>query len=221
MSFGIFILKGRFPMNTKTVDKSRLLTGCGMLAAVAIVLQYIEIAIPLMPSFIKLDLSDLPELIGAYAYGPAAGVTIAAVKNLIHMLASQSVGVGELSNFLLGIAFAFTAGFVYKRIRTKKGALLAGVLASFVMGLISYPVNLFVIYPLYYKVMNFPEPAILAMYQALLPSVGSISDALLIFNLPFTVVKGLLCVMLSMVIYKPLSGFLKNGGKRNHPSVRL
>lgn len=213
-------MKGCFLMNHQSADKSRLLTGCGMLAAVAIVLQYIEIAIPLMPSFIKLDLSDLPELLGAYAYGPAAGVSIAVVKNVIHMLASQSVGVGELSNFLLGAAFAFTAGFVYKRIRTKKGALVAGILASLVMGLISYPVNLFIIYPLYYKVMNFPEPAILAMYQALLPSVKSIPDALLIFNLPFTVVKGLLCVAISMVIYKPLSGFLKNGEKRNHSSMR-
>ena len=201
-------------MNGKPVEKSRLLTGCGMLAAVAIVLQYIEIAIPLMPSFIKLDLSDLPELIGAYAYGPLAGMAIAAVKNLIHMLASQSVGVGELSNFLLGAAFAFTAGFIYRRLRTKKGALLAGVIASLVMGAVSYPVNLFIIYPLYYKVMSFPEPAILAMYQALLPSVKSISDALLIFNLPFTVVKGLLCVAISMFIYKPLSGFLKKGTVR-------
>ena len=67
---------------TKTKNKARLLAGCGMLSAAAIALQYLEIPIPIIPSFIKLDFSDLPELIGAFAYGPLAGVVITLVKNL-------------------------------------------------------------------------------------------------------------------------------------------
>ena len=196
-------------MTRKTKFNPRMIAGAGVLTAVAVVLQYIEIGIPIMPSFIKLDFSDLPELIGAFAYGPLVGAAIALLKNLIHLFASTSSFVGELSNFLLGATFALTAGYVYKYKKTKTRALVAGILASAAMALICIPLNYFVIYPLYYTVLGFPEVAVLGMYQALLPSVGSIFEALLIFNLPFTLVKGLLCVGISMLIYKPLSRLLK------------
>ncbi len=193
---------------SKTQKKTRLIAGCGMLTAAAVVLQYVEFAIPIMPSFIKLDFSDLPELIGAFAYGPLAGIIIALLKNLIHMAVSQSGFIGELSNFLLGAVFAGVAGVVYKKNQTKKGALLGGLLGAACMAAVSLPSNLFIIYPLYYNVMGFPEPAILGMYQALLPAVKNMVQALLIFNVPFTFIKGLICVGVSMLIYKPLSPVL-------------
>lgn len=189
--------------------KVRLITGTAMLTAVAVVLQYIEISIPIMPSFIKLDFSDLPELIGAFAYGPLAGVLIALLKNLIHMAVSQSGFVGELSNFILGAVFALVAGLIYKHKKTKGNAVIAGVAGAVAMAVVSLPCNYFVIYPLYYSVLGFPEEAVFAMYQALLPSVKNMLQALLIFNVPFTFVKGLVSVVISLVIYKPLSPLLK------------
>lgn len=196
-------------MKENTNKKIRLITGTAMLTAVAVGLQYIEIAIPIMPSFIKLDFSDLPELIGAFAYGPLAGVLIALLKNLIHLAVSQSGFVGELSNFLLGAVFSLTAGLIYKHKKTKGKAVLAGVIASLVMAVVCVPLNYFVIYPLYYNVLGFPEVAVLQMYQLILPKTKSILQALLIFNLPFTFVKGLISVLVSMLIYKPLSPVLK------------
>ena len=201
-------MRGKEITMSKTQNKTRLIAGCGMLTAAAVVLQYIEFAIPIMPSFIKLDFSDLPELIGAFAYGPLAGIIIALLKNLIHMAVSQSGFIGELSNFLLGAVFAGVAGVVYKKNQTKKGALLGGLLGAACMAAVSLPSNLFIIYPLYYNVMGFPEPAILGMYQALLPAVKNMVQALLIFNVPFTLIKGLICVGVSMLIYKPLSPVL-------------
>ena len=111
-------------METKQSTKIRTVTGTAMLTAVAVGLQYIEISIPIMPSFIKLDFSDLPELIGAFAYGPLAGVLIALLKNLIHMAVSQSGFVGELSNFLLGASFSLVAGLIYKHKKTKGEAII-------------------------------------------------------------------------------------------------
>ena len=195
---------------TKTKNKARLLAGCGMLSAAAIALQYLEIPIPIIPSFIKLDFSDLPELIGAFAYGPLAGVVIALVKNLIHMAVSQSGYIGELSNFILGAVFSFVAGIIYKNDKTKRGALIGGILGAICMALISFPSNKFIVYPFYYNFMD--KNAVLGMYQAILPSVRSIEEALLIFNVPFTFVKGLISVGISMLIYKPLSPILH--GKR-------
>lgn len=187
----------------------RTVAGCGMLVAVAVVLQYIEISIPIMPSFIKLDFSDLPELIGAFAYGPVFGVIISLLKNLIHMLFSQSGFVGELSNFILGAVFSFVAGVIYKHRKEKKFALFAGACGAVAMAVISVPLNFFIIYPMYYSILNFPEEAVLVLYQVILPGISSIFQALLVFNLPFTLVKGLICVAISMFIYKPLTKILK------------
>ena len=192
-------------MNNKKV---RTLTGTAMLTAVGVALQYIEISIPIIPNFIKLDFSDLPELIGAFAYGPVAGVIICLLRNLIHMAVSQSGFVGELSNFILGV-FALVAGLIYKKMKTKKGAFIGGTTGAAAMAGISVFTNYFIIYPLYYSVLGFPEEAVLGMYQALLPSVENIFQALLIFNLPFTFVKAMICVIIAMIIYKPLSKLLK------------
>ncbi len=185
----------------------RVMAGAGMLAAAAIVLQYLEFPIPIMPPFIKFDFSDLPALIGAFAYGPVAGVLIELIKNLIHCAVSQSFTVGELSNFILGASFALTAGLIYKHNKTKNMAVIGGIAGAVVMGLISLPSNYFIVYPFYYNFM--PEEVVLSAYQAIIPSMKSIFQSLLVFNLPFTVVKGLICVVITLFIYKPLSRILK------------
>lgn len=193
--------------------KVRVLTGTAMLTAVGVVLQYLEISIPFIPSFIKLDFSDLPELIGAFAYGPVAGVVICLLRNLIHMAVSQSGFVGELSNFILGAVFALVAGLIYKRKKTKKNAFIAGLCGASAMALVSIVSNYFLIYPLYYNVLGLPQEAVLGMYQAILPSVKNIFEGILIFNLPFTFVKAMISVIVSILIYKPISPLLKGKEK--------
>ena len=183
--------------STPKTGAARRLTGIAMLSAVAFALQFLEFPIPIMPAFIKLDFSDLPELLAAFAYGPLAGVAVA-----------SSMYVGELSNFLLGAVLSVAAGAIYKKHKTKRGALAAAVLSAVIMGLVSVPVNYWIIYPLYYNVLGFPQAAVLDMYRAILPATKSILQALFIFNLPFTVAKGLLCAALCAGIYKPLSPLL-------------
>lgn len=198
---------------TKTTKKTRLIAGCGMLTAAAVALQYLEIAIPIMPTFIKLDFSDLPALLGAFAYGPIAGILIELLKNVIHMAVSQSGFVGELSNFILGAVFTGVAGAIYAHKKTRATALIGGFVGALAMALISIPSNYFIIYPMYYSILGFPEPAVLGMYQVLLPSVKSILQALLIFNVPFTFVKGLISMVICGLIYKPLRPLLKGKQK--------
>ncbi len=189
------------------------LTGTAMLSALAFILMYLEISIPIMPPFIKFDFSDLPALIGTFAYGPVYGVLICLIKNLLHLAFSNSMLVGELSNFILGALFAATAGIIYKHKKDKAGALLGGVLGAVVMGVFSIFSNYFVVYPVYYKVAM-PKEVILEMYQSILSSVDSIMECLLVFNLPFTIVKGLISVAITMLIYKPLSPILKGRQSR-------
>lgn len=193
---------------TRGMSRSvRYVTVTAMLAAVSFILQYIEISIPIMPAFIKFDFSDLPALLGSFAMGPVCGVLICLVKNVLHLAFSNSMFVGELSNFILGSVFVAVAGAIYKKKKTKTGALVGGIIGALVMGAISLVSNYYLVYPVYYKVM--PQEVILNMYQAILPSMKTIFQSLVCFNLPFTIVKGLIAVAICMLIYKPLSPILK------------
>ena len=198
----------------ETGKKTHKIAVAAMLAAVAAVLQFIELSIPIMPSFVKLDLSDLPALLGSFALGPFWGVLIQLVKNLLHLPFGSSAGVGELCNFLLGGVFVLVAGLVYHRRKTRGSALLGSILGALAMALISLPLNYFIVYPAYVAILHFPEEAIISAYQAILGSVAQFPTAnpllncLLIFNVTFTFAKGLLNVLISFLIYKPLSPLL-------------
>ena len=141
-----------------------------------------------------------------FCLGPIAGILVELIKNVLHSFSSGSFAVGELSNFILGASFVGVAGLVYQKKKSKKGAVLASLLGAMTMALISYPSNLFVVYPFYYNFM--PKETVLSMYQLILPSVGSMEKALLIFNLPFTFIKGMLDVLLCLFLYKSVSPLL-------------
>lgn len=180
----------------------------GVLSAAAFVLMLIEIPLPmLIPSFIKFDFSDLPALIGSFAMGPVCGILIELIKNLLHALVSQSFGVGEISNFVLGAVFVGVAGLIYKFNKTKKGAVIASLVGAVSMALISIPSNIFVVYPVYYNFM--PKETILAAYQAIIPSMKSVEQSIMVFNAPFTLAKGLVDVLITFLIYKHISPILK------------
>jgi len=197
----------------KRVDIVKI-AGIGMLSAIAFILMFFEFPIPvLIPSFIKLDLSDLPALIGAFAYGPVAGILIELIKNLLHLLDSSSGFVGELSNFLLGACFVAVAGSVYRFKKSRKSALIGAVIGAFAMAIFSLVTNYFIVYPFYTNFM--PMEAIIGAYKAIIPSVNNLFECLLIFNVPFTFVKGMISVLVTMIIYKPLSPLLHGRVKRN------
>lgn len=191
---------------TKKVD-IRKITGTGMLSAISFALMFLDFSVPFMPSFIKMDLSELPALIGAFAYGPVAGVIICLIKNLIHLFISSTGGVGELSNFLLGASFVLVAGFIYRWKKNRKSALIGSIAGALVMAVFSVFSNYFLVYPIYYNFM--PQDAILAAYQLIYSGVDNILECLIVFNMPFTFVKGILSVIITFLIYKRLSPILK------------
>ena len=192
-------------------DTTHNLTVAAMLSAVAFILMFIEFPIPmLIPAFIKMDFSDLPALLGAFALGPVYGVIISFMKNLLHIVikGTSTACVGELSNFILGAIFSAVAGYIYKHHKSRKTAIIGAVAGAVAMGVLSVPSNYFVVYPAYVQFYHMPLEAILGMYQAILPSADSLIKCLILFNLPVTLVKGLLDAVLCMLIYKPLSPIL-------------
>lgn len=188
-------------------NKVRNLAMVGMLSAVSFILMFLEFSIPIIPSFIKLDISEIPALIGTFAMGPLEGVLICLVKNLIHLVRTSTGGVGELANFMLGAAFTLVAGLIYRKNKTRKGALLGSLAGAVVMAVISVPANYYLTYPFYTNFM--PMEAIIGAYQAINPRVETLLQCLLVFNMPFTFCKGMLDVLLTFPLYKRLSPIIK------------
>ena len=194
---------------TETTSKVnvRYLTVTAMLSAVAYILMFLDFSVPFMPGFIKMDLSELPALIGAFAMGPMCGVIVCLVKNVLHLFITSTGGVGELSNFILGVAFVLPAGLIYKHKKSRKNALIGSLFGAVTMAVFSIISNYFLVYPVYYNFM--PEDVVLAAYQAIVPSVKSILQCLVYFNMPFTLVKGLFSVVITFLVYKHISPILK------------
>lgn len=187
--------------------KTHRITVTAMLGAVATLLQFLEISMPfLVPTFVKMDFSELPALLGSFSLGPVYGVTVCLIKNCFKLLTTYSGGIGELGNFLMGAAYVFTAGVVYRRMKSRRGALLASILGSVAMAIVSVPVNYYITYPFYTKLM--PLESIMEAYAAIRPGADGLLECLLFFNAPFTLLKGALVAALCFMIYKPLSPLL-------------
>ena len=192
-------------MNKKQL---RSLVVSALLGAIGFILMFIELSVPIMPSFIKFDISELPALLASFAYGPVYGVLVCFLKNALHLFVTNTAGVGELANFLMGIFFVVPAGLLYRHCKSRKTALLGSLVGSFAMGLSCVAINYFIVYPIYYQIM-IPKAVILAAYQDILPSIDSIFKSLLVFNLPFTAAKGIIVSLICFFIYKKLSPILK------------
>ncbi len=186
----------------------RYLTIVAMLASVASVLMFFDFTIPIFPTFLKMDFSDIPALIGAFSLGPLAGVLIQLLKSLIHLMRTSTGGVGELASFLIGGSFAGTVGLVYRYHKTKLGAVVAmlcGVVALTTVAIIS---NFFLLIPFYTKFM--PLEKIIEISARIMPSINSLEKVVLYSIVPFNLLKGTLVCFVTFFIYKKLSIFLSS-----------
>lgn len=190
-----------------TTSKVRTITMTAMFGAIAFILMNFDFKVPFMPSFISMDVSELPALIGAFSLGPVSGAVVCLIKNLLHLMRTSTGGVGELSNFILGAMFVVPAGLIYSKMKTKKGAIIGCLVGAVVMAIGSVFTNYFMVYPIYTNFM--PMEAIIAAYQAINPKVNNLMECLIVFNMPFTFVKGMLSVVITLLVYKRLSPIIK------------
>ena len=188
--------------NLRLMFDTRKLVFTALLAAVASVLMLFSFKIPIMPSFISFDFSDFPAVMASLTMGPISGVFVCLVKNIINLFSSMTGGVGELSNFILSSCLVIPAGIIGRKINTYKGAIIGCVIGSVIMALLSIVSNYFIVYPIYENIM--PIEAIINMYKEINPNVNGLLDCLIVFNCPFTLVKGLVASALCMPLYKVL-----------------
>lgn len=194
-------------MHTASKISVRTITMTAILSAIAYILAFVEFPVPLSPPFARMDFSDFPALIGAFAFGPLAGVLIELVKNALQLFSTSTGGIGELANFLMGASFVFTAGLIYGCHKTKKTAWIAGIAGSIVMGIVAVLSNYFILLPLFEQFM--PMEQLIASFAEFIPFIHTKLDVVLYNAFPFNVLKGLVISIVTMLVYKRLRPALK------------
>lgn len=188
------------------------LTAIAMLSAVATVLMLFEIPLWFAPGFYKLDLSEVPVLVGAFALGPLAGIIIELIKVVVNLFidGSMTMGVGELANFIIGCSFVVPASFIYQRHKSVKSALIGMIIGTIIMTTLGSFLNAVVLLPAFSFFTKTPITALVKMGTSVNPAITNITTFVLYAVAPFNLLKGVVTSAISMLLYKRISGLIKS-----------
>lgn len=176
-------------VQNKTRFTPKFIASVGILSGISIVLmQILEFPIPFMPPFLKFDFSTLPALIGGFAYGPVTGIAIAFIKAALHLLRTDTGGVGELADFLASGSLVLVSSLIYKRIKTRKGAVLGLVLGAIAMAIVGGLANYFILDTVLYKRYAYGANYI-ALRQWLILLITNTLGYVLYGAIPFNLIK--------------------------------
>lgn len=172
---------GKSKTNVKTI------TSMAMLTAIAYVVMVLSKMLPQVSGFLQLDLKDTVICIGGFVFGPLAAAVISIVVAAVEMFTVSDTGIiGLIMNMLATCAFCCTAAFVYKKVHTKKGAVIGLSLGVVCLTVVMMLWN-YLITPLYMGVTR-----------------EVVAGMMLTVFLPFNVVKGGLNMALILLLYKPV-----------------
>ena len=191
-------------VNTKTLAK------VGVLSAVAAVVMILEFPLPFAPSFYKLDFSEIPVLIGAFALGPIAGIAIEFIKILLNFVLNGTVtaGVGELGNFLIGCSLVVPASIIYRKNKTFKNAIVGLIVGILSLAIVGAVLNYFVLLPVYSTAFGAPLQSFIDMGNVINKYIVDLKTLVLYAVVPFNLVKGIIVSIITILIYKRLSPIL-------------
>jgi len=191
--------------------KTRNMVSIAMLAAVAVVLMLFEFPLPFLPPFYKLDASELPVIIGAFAMGPWAGVLIELIKVLLNLLidGTTTVFVGEFANFLIGCSYVVPASLVYYYKKSKKNAVVGLIVGTMICAVVGCLLNAYLLLPAYSKAFHMEIDALIAMGTAVNKAIDSMITFVLFATAPLNILKCGMVSVITMLIYKPISRILK------------
>lgn len=180
-----------------------------VIAALAGVINLFTFPLPFFPPFYELDLSDVVILIGGFHLGPWAVLAMEGMKQLINISVNGTITafVGEIANFLMGVAFVFPAAYLYRKKKNFRRALMgmgAGLLCLVVT---SSVLNYFFLIPAYAKV--FGMDAVMNMAKGAIPAIKDLKTLVLFATLPFNLSKGFICSLITVLLYKRISPLLK------------
>ena len=186
----------------------------GMMGAVSAVLMLLEFNVPLVPAFVKMDFSELPIILCGFMYGPVVGILTAVVKIILNFVlnGTDTMGVGEAANLIGSICYLLPAVLVYKKIKSKKGAVIGLIIGTLFTSVVIVLMNTFILFPLYAKLYGMSMEAIISMGSMVNPLVHDMFSLMLFSMFPFNLVKFGLVSVIIFLVYKKLSGVIRRYG---------
>ncbi len=199
----------------RKIFTTRMMAVAGMFSAIATVLYLFDFPLPfLAPGFYKVDFSELPVLIGSFAFGPVAGVMIEFCKILLKILikSSNTAFVGDLANFAVGCSLLLPAGAVYEFFKSKKGAIAGCIAGTLCMTVFGSLFNALYLIPKFVVLYELPSvDSIIGMGSAVNPAITNLTTFVCLAVAPLNLLKGSVISIITMLVYKPLSPILKEG----------
>lgn len=190
------------------------LTRMAVLTALATIL-YLTLEIPVIPPMYKLDFSNVPVLLGAFAMGIEPGLLILVMKNVIHVLIKglgSTMGIGNLADLVTTTAYLIPACLLYRRQKTRKGALKGMIVGSICQVIVAVLVNWLVMIPFYQNAFHMSIETIVGMATQVLPFVDTEAEFYFLACAPFNLLKVAVLSLITFLIYKPLSPLLHEKG---------
>ena len=190
--------------SAKTVAK------VGVLSAIAYILMFISIPLPIFPSFLKIDLSDIPAIFGGMSLGPMAGLAIVIVKNFLQgITASTTGGVGEFANVVIGGSYALIICLFYRKLKSIKGVVVGGLLGIVAMTIMGCIMNYYIMMPLYAVVYGMPLEQIVQMGTVINPKVTDLMTFVIWMIAPFNIVKASIMTVVTLPLFEKMETILK------------
>lgn len=198
-------------MKTKT-NNVKTIAFIGMLGALSAVLMSINVPLPFAPTFLKFDIAELPALFAGFFLGPVSGCAVIVVKIVVKLIlqGTETVFVGELMNVIGSCAFVLPASLIYKRIHTRKGALLSLSISTVLVSVMAIFLNAYIAFPMYSSLYGMPMEAILEMGSSVNPLVHDNVSLMLYGVFPFNLVKHGITSLVTYLTYKRCGNALRS-----------
>ena len=169
--------------------------------ALSYAVSFLEIPLPLFgASFLKLDFGNVFIILIAFALGPVEGVVVCLLKESLRCLSSSSLCAGELANFIVTSAYLLLPALLYQYKRNLKTVVISLSVSCLIATLVALVANRFIVFPTFAYLFG---GSIFGM--TVTEAFSAFWLAVLLFNLIKTVSVGIL----TMLLYKRLSKFLK------------
>lgn len=201
---------------------TRKMAMIGMFSAISAILMILELPVPFAPSFYKIDFSELPALIGGFAFGPVAGVMIEFCKILLKLITkgTSTALVGELANFIVGCSFILPASFLYWLKKSKKSAIFSSIVGTVLMTIVGSWLNGLYLLPTFANMFGMPllpngtGGSIVELGTMINPHIKDVTTLVLFAVVPLNLLKGSIVSLVTILIYKKLSPILKYSHKK-------
>lgn len=197
-------------MKKTTKVNLKFITKISILTALATVLTFVEFPLPFCPPFYKIDFSSTVIMTGSFALGPLAGIIIAVLKNILKILikGTTTAFVGEYVDVVITIIYILPASIIYTNSKTLKNAVTGMGIGIGAMTLSAAFINYYVFIPIYSKLSGFPLDSVIQAGANANSKITSLATLIIWGTVPFNLVKGLLCSLLTFLLYKRVSKIL-------------